>query len=137
MIQIWSCPVFLKIVASKRQAKSLKTTCEVVLSHLQAVHLESINNKNNSFTSIFKGFAKIPCDVSFNGIVKNLIIYFAETFRYFSHDQFIFLLLFSQQMFEQRFSRNTSQWLFQLIYILKQPPPQKKKKQTPKTLKSC
>ena len=36
--------------------------------------------------------------------MKNLIIYFGETFRCFSLDQFITLLLISHQIFEQLFS---------------------------------
>ena len=38
--------------------------------------------KNNSFTSIFKGFAKIVCDAKLYGTARNLIIYFAEIFQY-------------------------------------------------------
>ena len=34
------------------------------------------------------GFAKITCDFPLYGIVKDLIIYFAKAFRYFSHYQF-------------------------------------------------
>ena len=36
--------------------------------------------------AFLKGFAKISCDVNLYGTVKNLIIYFAETFRCFSDD---------------------------------------------------
>ena len=72
--------------------------------------------KKNSFTSISEGFSKIACDVKLHGTVRNLIIYFAETFR-------CLLLLFYEfitllQMFEQLFSRKTSQRLFHYPFHL-------------------
>ena len=121
MLWIWSCPVttkelFLKIAAPKKQAKSLKTTCEVVCFYY-ICKLYTRNLLRTILSQAFlNGFAKITCDVNLFGTVKNLIIYFAQTFRCFSHDQFITLLLFSYQIFETLFSRNTSKWLFQLIY---------------------
>ena len=100
MLWIWSSRVttkelFLKIAAPKRQAKSLKSTCKEV-SPYYICKLYTWNLWKAILSQAFlKGFAKIACDVSFYGTVKNLIIYFAETFRCFSHDQFITLLLFS------------------------------------------
>ena len=130
MLWIWFCPVttkelFLKIAAPKRQAKSLKTTCEVV-SFYYICKLYTWNLWKTILSQAFlKGFAKIACDVKLYGTVRNLIIYFAETFRclLLLFYEFITLLLFSLlQMFEQLFSRKTSQWLFQLIYIWKKHP---------------
>ena len=122
MLWIWSCPIttkklFLKITAPKRQTKSLKTTCEVV-NFYYICKLYTWNLLKTILAQAFlKTFAKITCDVNLYRIIKNLIIYFAETFRCFSHDQFITLLLFSEQIFEQLFSKNIFQWLFQLIYV--------------------
>ena len=122
MLWIWFCPVttrelLLKIAAPKRQAKSLKTTCEIV-SFYYICKLYTWNLLKTILSEEFpKGFAKIPCDVNLYGTVKNLIIYFAEILRRFSHDQFLTLLLFSYQIFEQLLSRNTFQWLSQLIHV--------------------
>ena len=125
MLWIWFCPVttkelFLKIAAPKRQAKSLKTTCEVV-SFYYICKLYTWNLWKTILSQAFlKGFAKIACDVKLYGTVRNLIIYFAETFQ-------CLLLLFYKfitllQMFEQLFYRKTSQRLFQLIHVLKKQP---------------
>ena len=135
MLWIWFCPVttkelFLKIAAPKRQAKSLKTTCEVV-SFYYICKLYTWNLWKTILSQAFlKGFAKIACDVKLYGTVRNLIIYFAETFRclLLLFYKFITLLLFSLlQMFEQLFSRKTSQWLFQLIHDWKKHPPKTSK----------
>ena len=102
MLWIWSCPIttkklFLKITAPKRQTKSLKTTCEVV-SFYYICKLYTWNLLKTILAQAFlKSFAKITCDVNLYRIIKNLIIYFAETFRCFSHDQSTTLLLFSEQ----------------------------------------
>ena len=48
-------------------------------------------------------FAKITCDFPLYGIVKNLIIYLLETFRYFSYYQFTILLRFSYHVTEAAF----------------------------------
>ena len=130
MLWIWFCPVttkelFLKIAAPKRQAKSLKTTCEVV-SFYYICKLYTWNLWKTILSQAFlKGFAKIACDVKLYGTVRNLIIYFAETFQclLLLFYKFITLLLFSLlQMFEQLFSRKTSQCLFQLIHVWKKHP---------------
>ena len=56
------------------------------------------------FSQLFlKGFDKIVCDVPFYGVVKNLIIYFTEAFRCFSHYQFIILLACCYEMFGAAF----------------------------------
>ena len=72
--------LFLKIVAPKRQAKSLKTTCELVsfyyICNLYTWNLWKIISK-----AFFKGFAKFASNVKLYGTVRNLIIYFAETFQ--------------------------------------------------------
>ena len=99
MLWIWFCRVtteemFLKIAASKKQEKSLKTTCEVG-SFYCISKLYTWNLLKTIFSRAFlKDFAKIGCDVNLYGTVRNLIIYFAETFRCFFNDQFITLLLF-------------------------------------------
>ena len=97
MLWIWFCRVtteelFLKIAASKKQEKSLKTTCKVG-SFYCICKLYTCNLLKTIFSRAFlKDFAKIGCDVNLYGTVRNLITYFAETFRCFSHDH---LLLFS------------------------------------------
>ena len=122
MLWIWSCSViteefFLKIAAPKRQTKFPKTTSEVI-SFYYICKLYTWNLLKTILSQAFpQSFAKIACDFNLNGTVKNLIIYFVETFRCFSHDQFITLFLFSYQIFEQLFSRNISHWLFHLIHI--------------------
>ena len=131
MLWIWFCSIttkelFLKIAAPKRQAKSLKTTCEV-LSFYYICKLCTWNLWKTILSQAFlKVFAKISCDVKLYGTVRNLIIYFAETFQcllmitilwiYYS---FPFFLL---QMFEQLFSRKTSRWLFQLNMSVRSTP---------------
>ena len=128
MLWIWFCPVttkelLLKIAAPKRQAKSLKTTGEVV-SFYYIYKLYTWNVLKAILSQAFlKGFAKIACDVNLYRTVKNIIIYFAENFRCFSHDQFFTLLLFSYHIFEQFFSRNTSQWLSTNACLKLAPPP--------------
>ena len=126
MLWIWFCPVttkefFLKIAAPKRQAKSLKTTCEVV-SFYYICKLYTWNLWKTILSQPFlKGFAKIACNFKLYGTVRNLIIYFAETFRclLLLFYKFITLLLFSLlQMFEQLFSRKTSQRLFHYPFHL-------------------
>ena len=100
MLWIWSCPAITKellhkITAPKRQKKSLKTTCEVVsFYYIHKLYTWNLLKTIPSQTFL-KGFAKIACDVNLYGTVKNLMIYFSDTFRCFSHDQFITLLLFS------------------------------------------
>ena len=96
MLWIWSCPVstkelFLKIAVPKRQTKSLKSACEVVNFYYVC--------KLYASQAFLKDLAKITCDFFLYGIVSNLIIYFAEAFRYFSHYQFTTLLPFSYQVF--------------------------------------
>ena len=120
MLWIWFCPVttkelFLKIVAPKRQVNSLKTTC-VVVSFYYIFKLYTWNLwKTILSQECLKGFAKIAYDVKLYGTVRNLIINFAETFLclLLLFYKFITLLLFSLlQIFEQLFSRKTSQRLF-------------------------
>ena len=112
--------LFLKIAAPKRQEKSLKTTCEAV-SFYFVCKLYTWNLWKTILSQAFlKGFAKIACDFKLYGTVRNLTIYFAETFQ-------CLLLLFYKfitllQMFQQLFSRKTSQWLFQLIHVWKKHP---------------
>ena len=114
MLWIWSSFVttkelFLKIAATIRQTKSLKTTCEEVnLKYICKLYTWNLI-KTILSQAFLKGFAEIACDVNLYETVKNLIIYFVETFRCFSADEFITLLLFSYHNFEQIFSRNTSQ----------------------------
>ena len=101
--------LFLKIAAPIRQTKSLKTTCEEV-SLYYICKLYTWNLIKAILSQAFlKGFAEIACDVNLYKTVKNLIIYFVETFRCFSAHEFITLLLFSYQNFKKIFSRNTSQ----------------------------
>ena len=134
MLWMWSCPItrkelFLKIPAPKRQIKSLKTTCDVVRFYYICKLYTWNLLKTILSQAFFKGFAKIACDVNWYGTLKNLIIYFTEISRCFSHDQFIISRCFSHdqfiifllfhQIFEQLFSRNISQWLFQLIDVWK------------------
>ena len=64
--------------------------------HLKAVHWNLL--KTILSQAFLKGFAIIACDVNLYWTVKNLIIYFAETFQCFPHDQFSTLLLFSYQI---------------------------------------
>ena len=86
MLWIWFSPVttkklLFKITAPKRQVKSLKTTCEVV-SFYYICKLYTWNLWKTILSQAFlKGFAKIACDVKLYGTVRNLIIYFAETFQ--------------------------------------------------------
>ena len=137
MLWISLCPVttkelLLEIVAPKRQGKSLKTTCEVV-SFYYICKLYTWNLWKTILSQAFlKGFAKIACDVKLYGTVRNLIIYFAETFQCSLLLFYKFIALFSLlQMFEQRFSRKASQRLFQLIHVWKKHP-----KKTSKTSKN-
>ena len=114
MLWIWSCSIttkelLLKTAAPKRQTKSPKTTSEVVSFYYICKQYRWNLLKTILSKAFLKGFAKIACDVSLHGTVKNLVNYFAETFQCFFHDQFITLLLFSYQIFEQLFPRNTSQ----------------------------
>ena len=108
ILWIWSCPVstkelFLKIAVPEKQTKSLKSTCEVV-SFYYIFKLYTLNLLRTIFSQAFlKDFAKITCDFPLYGIVKNLIIYFAEAFRYFSHYQFTTLIPFSYQAFGAAF----------------------------------
>ena len=73
--------LLLKIAVPKRQVKSLKITCQVV-SFYYICKLYTWNLWKLILSQAFlKGFAKISCNVKLCGTVKNLIIYFAETFR--------------------------------------------------------
>ena len=57
-----------------------------------------------TFSQAFlKDFAKIICDFPLYEIVKNLIIYLADAFRYYSHYQFTTLLPFSYHVFRAAF----------------------------------
>ena len=126
MLWVWFFPVttkklFFKIAAPKRQANSLKTTCEVVSFYYIFKQYTWNLWKTILSQTFLKGFAKIACDVKLYGTVRNLIIYFAETFRclLLLFYKFITLLLFSLlQMFEQLFSRKTSQRLFHYPFHL-------------------
>ena len=60
-------------------------------------------NKKNFSEAFLKEFAKITCGFPLYGIVKNLKIYSAEAFRYFSHHQLATLLPSSCQIFEAAF----------------------------------
>ena len=88
MLWIWFCTLttkelFIKIAAPKRQAKSLKTTCEAV-SFYYIYKLDTWNVwKKILLKAFLKGFAKIACVIKLYRTVRNLIIYFAETFRFF------------------------------------------------------
>ena len=105
MLWIWSCPVstkelFLKIAVPKRQTKSLKSNCEVVTFYY-ICKLYIWNWLWTIFSQAFlknfaKAFLKDFANFPLYGIVKNLIIYFAEAFWYFSHYHFTTLLLFYQ-----------------------------------------
>ena len=46
-----------------------------------------------------KDFAKITSDFPLYGMVNNLIIYFTEAVRYFSHYQLTTFLIFSSEVF--------------------------------------
>ena len=57
--------LFLKIAAPNRQAKSLKSTCEVV-SFYYICKLYTWNLLKTILSqALFKGFARIACDVKF------------------------------------------------------------------------
>ena len=123
---IWFCTVttkelLLKIAAPKRQANSLKTTCEVV-SFYYIFKLYTWNLWKTILSQAFlKGFAKIACDVKLYGTVRNLIIYFAENVRcllllFYKFNTLLFFSLL--QMFEQLFSRKTSQSLLHYLFHL-------------------
>ena len=86
MLWIWFYPVttkelFLKIAGPKRQAKSLKTTCEVVIFYYTCKLYIWNLWKTILSHEFLKSFAKIACNVKLYGSVRNLIIYFAETFQ--------------------------------------------------------
>ena len=107
MLWIWSCPVstkelFLKIAVPKIQTKYSKSACEVV-SFYYICKLHTRNLLRSISQAFLKDFAKIICDFPLYGIVKNLIIYFAEAFRYFSHYQLTTHLPFSYQVFGAAF----------------------------------
>ena len=128
MLWVWLFPVttkklFFKITAPKRQVNFLKTTCEVV-SLYYICKLYNWNLWKAILSQAFlKGFARIPCDVKLYGTVRNLIIYFAETFRCSLLLFYKCIALFSLlQMFELLFSRKASQRLFQLIHVWKKHP---------------
>ena len=95
--------MFLKIAVSKRQTKSLKTTCQVV-SFYYICKLYTWNLLKTTFSQAFiKNFAKITCDFPLYGMVKNLMICFAEAFQYFfiinlSHFP-LFLITFLEHIF--------------------------------------
>ena len=124
MLWTFSFPVntkewFLKMTVPKKQTKPLKSTC-VVVSFYYIWKLYTWNLLRTIFLqAFFKNFTKITCDFPLYGIIKNLIIYFAEAFRYFSHYQLPLFSLFHIKLLEKLFSRNTFLWLFQLIHIWK------------------
>ena len=127
MLWILSCPVstkelFLETAVLKRQAKSLKSNCEVA-SFYYIYKLFIWNLLETIFSQAFlkdfvKAFLKDFANFPSYGIVKNLIISFAETFWYFSHYRFITLLPFLSK-FWISFSRKTFLWLFQPIHVWK------------------
>ena len=104
MLWKWSFPLstkelFHKITVPKRQTKSLKTTSEAV-SFYYICKLYTWDLLKAIFSQAFlKDFAKTTCNFALYEIIKNLIIYFAEAFRYFSHCKFTTLLPFSYQVF--------------------------------------
>ena len=109
MLWICSClvstkEVFLKIAAPKRQIRSLKSNCEVVIFYY-ICKLYTWNLLQTIFSQAFlkdfaraflKDFAYFPL----YEILKNRIIYFAEAFWCFCHYQFTTLLfsLFYQNL---------------------------------------
>ena len=105
MLWIWSCPVstkelFCKIAFPQGQTKSLKSNCQVV-SFYYICKLHTWNLLWTIFSqAVLKDFAKAFLkdfsDFLLYGIVKNLRIYFAGAFWYFSHYQFTTLLPFYQ-----------------------------------------
>ena len=107
MLRIWYSPVstkelLLKISVPKMQAKSLKSTCEVV-SFYYICKLYTWNLLRTIFLQAFrKDFAEITCNSTW--IVKNLIFYFAEASQYFFHCQFTTFLPFSYHVFGAIFS---------------------------------
>ena len=113
MLWIWFCPtstkeLFLKISIPKRRTKSLKIICEVV-SFYYICKLYIWNLLRTIFSQAFlKDFAKITSDFPLYRIVKNLVIYFAEISRYFSHYQFTTLLPFSYHVFGAAFPETPS-----------------------------
>ena len=116
MLWVWSCSVsteelFLKMAVPKRQAKSLKSNYEVV-SFYYICKPYTWNLWRKIFSQVFfkdfaKAFLKDFADFPLYGIVKDLIIFFAEAFRYFSHYQFTMLLHFFIKILDQLFLRNT------------------------------
>ena len=128
MLLIWSCSVstkelFLKIAFPKRQSKSLKSSCEVS-SFYYICKLYTWNLLETIFSQAFlkafaKAFVKDFADFPLYGIVKNLIIYFAEAFWYFSRYQFTTLLPFYQNFGLASFKEHLP--VFQLIHVWKWP----------------
>ena len=117
MLWIWSCPVstkelFLKIAVPKRQTKSLKSNCEVVsfyyICKLYAWNLLRVIFPQAFLKNFAKAFLKDFADFPLYGIVKNLIIYFAEAFWCFSHYQFTTLLPFWSKFWISFFQRTPS-----------------------------
>ena len=123
---LWICfysvttkELFLKIAATKRMEKSLKTTSEAV-SFYYISKLYTWNLLKTILSEAFlKGFAKIACDVNLYRRVRNIIIYFAKTFRCF----FSWSIYYSSPFFLSNlwaaFSRKTSLLLFHLIHVWK------------------
>ena len=105
MLWMLSCPVsikemFLKTAVPKRQTKCMKSNCEVV-SFYYIFKLYTWNLLSTIFSQAFlkgftKEFLKGFADFPLRGMVKNLIIYFAEVFWYFPNYQFTTLLPFYQ-----------------------------------------
>ena len=90
-------PCKYKGAAPKKQRKSLKSNCELVsFYYICKLHTWSLSRTIFSL-SFLKDFAKSTCDFPLYGIVKNLTIFFAEAFRYFSNYQLTTLLPFPYQ----------------------------------------
>ena len=128
MLSIWSCPIstkqlFLKIDVPKRQKKSLKSNWEAVSFYYiyklcTCILLQTIFSQaflKYSTEAFLKDFADFPL----YGIVKHLIIYYAEAVWYFSHYQFTTLTPFLIKILDQLLSSNIFLWLFQLIHVWK------------------
>ena len=105
MLWVWSCPInlkdlFHKIAVSERQAKSLKSNCEVVsfyyICKWYTWNLLRTNFSQAFLTDFAKAFFKDFADFPLYGIVKNLMIYFP-------HYQFTTLLPFFYQNFGSDF----------------------------------
>ena len=100
MLWVWSFPVgtkevFLKRAVRKRQAKFLKTTCEVASIY----YIYRLYTRNLLKTILSQAFFAKFTKLHVIPFIWNSKIYFAGAFKHFSPFQIITLLPFSSQIF--------------------------------------